>query len=194
MPTLTLVGYSARLAAATNSVAVTVPSFTAFVTHLPTATFDWPIVIVTSIASVIGAWLGARFTAGRVKSATLSRIFAVAIDNIQCAQNRRGAPKDVALLRRFEPEQEVCRHRRLAPKCVVSEKRPHATEHAFHVFAKTVLPVANLRDALGDLFATDAGDVAAGKALEFRHHGMSFLRIRDARASQCTAIIFVGAR
>lgn len=30
MPTLTLVGYSARLAAATNSVAVTVPSFSAF--------------------------------------------------------------------------------------------------------------------------------------------------------------------
>ena len=55
------------------------PSFSAFATHLPTATFDWPIVIVTSIASVIGAWLGARFTAGRVKSATLSRIFAVAL-------------------------------------------------------------------------------------------------------------------
>jgi uncharacterized membrane protein YfcA len=35
--------------------------------------------VVTSIASVIGAWLGARFTAGRVKSATLSRIFAVAL-------------------------------------------------------------------------------------------------------------------
>ena len=79
MPTLTLVGYSARLAAATNSVAVTLPSFSAFATHLPTATFDWPTVIVTSIASVIGAWLGARFTAGRVKSATLSRIFAVAL-------------------------------------------------------------------------------------------------------------------
>jgi uncharacterized membrane protein YfcA len=79
MPTLTLVGYSARLAAATNSVAVTLPSFSAFATHLPTATFDWPTVIVTSIASVIGAWLGARFTAGRVKSATLSRIFAIAL-------------------------------------------------------------------------------------------------------------------
>ncbi|MGZ8437450.1 MAG: sulfite exporter TauE/SafE family protein, partial [Candidatus Limnocylindrales bacterium] len=79
MPTLTLVGYSARLAAATNSVAVTLPSFSAFATHLPTATFDWPIVIVTSIASVIGAWLGARFTAGRVKSGTLSRIFAIAL-------------------------------------------------------------------------------------------------------------------
>jgi len=79
MPTLTLVGYSARLAAATNSVAVTLPSFSAFVGHLPTASFDWPTVIVTSIASVIGAWLGARFTAGRVKSVTLSRIFAIAL-------------------------------------------------------------------------------------------------------------------
>ncbi len=79
MPTLTLVGYSARLAAATNSVAVTLPSFSAFVSHLRTASFDWPTVIVTSIASVIGAWLGARFTAGRVKSATLSRIFAIAL-------------------------------------------------------------------------------------------------------------------
>jgi uncharacterized membrane protein YfcA len=79
MPTLALVGYSARLAAATNSVAVTLPSFSAFATHLPTASFDWPTVIVTSIASVIGAWLGAKFTAGRVKSATLSRIFAVAL-------------------------------------------------------------------------------------------------------------------
>lgn len=79
MPTLTIVGYSARLAAATNSVAVTVPSFSAFISHLPTATFDWPTVIVTSIAAVIGSWLGARFTAGKVKSATLSRIFAVVL-------------------------------------------------------------------------------------------------------------------
>ena len=42
-------------------------------------TFDWPTVIVTSIAAMLGAWLGARFTAGQVKSATLSRIFAVAL-------------------------------------------------------------------------------------------------------------------
>ncbi len=79
MPTLALVGYSARLAAATNSVAVTVPSFSAFLSHLGTATFDWPTVIVTSIAAMVGAWLGARFTAGKVKSATLSRIFAIAL-------------------------------------------------------------------------------------------------------------------
>ena len=33
----------------------------------------------TSIAAMLGSWLGARFTAGKVKSATLSRIFAVAL-------------------------------------------------------------------------------------------------------------------
>jgi hypothetical protein len=79
MPALTMVGYSARLAAATNSVAVTLPSFSAFASHLGTARFDWLLVIVTSIVAVIGAWLGARFTAGRVRSVTLSRIFAVAL-------------------------------------------------------------------------------------------------------------------
>lgn len=34
--------------------------------------------IVTSAAAMAGARLGARFTAGKVKSVTLSRIFAVA--------------------------------------------------------------------------------------------------------------------
>ena len=58
---------------------MTLPSFSAFATHLPTATFDWPTVIITSIAATIGSWLGARFMAGRVKSETLSRIFAVAL-------------------------------------------------------------------------------------------------------------------
>jgi uncharacterized membrane protein YfcA len=58
---------------------VTVPSFSAFFSHLGTATFDWPTVIVTSVAAMAGAWLGARFTAGRVRSATLSRIFASAL-------------------------------------------------------------------------------------------------------------------
>jgi hypothetical protein len=79
MPALTLVGYSARLAAATNSVAVTLPSFSAFASHLGTARFDPGLVAVTSAAAVAGAWLGARFMARRVKSATLSRVFAVAI-------------------------------------------------------------------------------------------------------------------
>ena len=79
MPTLVMLGYTARLAAATNSVIVTLPSFSAFITHLPSAQFDWMMLILTSITAVIGAWLGARFMAKRVKSLTLSRIFAAAL-------------------------------------------------------------------------------------------------------------------
>ncbi len=79
MPTLVMLGYTARLAAATNSVIVTLPSFSAFAGHLGTAQVDWLMLILTSITAVIGAWLGARFMAKRVKSLTLSRIFAIAL-------------------------------------------------------------------------------------------------------------------
>jgi uncharacterized membrane protein YfcA len=79
MPTLVLLGYTARLAAATNSVIVTLPSFSAFATHLGDARFDWLMLGLTSVTAVTGAWLGARFMAKRVKSLTLSRLFALAL-------------------------------------------------------------------------------------------------------------------
>jgi uncharacterized membrane protein YfcA len=79
MPTLVMLGYTARLAAATNSVIVTLPSFSAFASHLGTAQFDWGMLGLTSVTAVVGAWLGAKFTARRVKSLTLSRIFAATL-------------------------------------------------------------------------------------------------------------------
>lgn len=79
MPTLILLGYTARIAAATNMIAVTLPSFSAFASHLSTAQFDWTMLIATSIASIIGAQAGAIFMSKRVKSKTLSRIFTLAL-------------------------------------------------------------------------------------------------------------------
>ncbi|HET7091297.1 MAG TPA: sulfite exporter TauE/SafE family protein [Anaerolineae bacterium] len=79
MPTLVMLGYTARIGAATNSVIVTLPSFSAFAGHLGSAQFDWLMLGLTSVTAVIGAWLGARFMAKRVKSLTLSRIFAAAL-------------------------------------------------------------------------------------------------------------------
>lgn len=79
MPTLVMLGYTARIAAATNSVIVTLPSFSAFIAHLADAQFDWVMVGMTSVAAVIGAYYGSMFTAKRVKSRTLTRIFAVAL-------------------------------------------------------------------------------------------------------------------
>ncbi len=79
MPALVMFGYTARLAAATNSVIVTLPSFSSFATHLPDARFDWTLLILTSVAAVIGAQAGATFMAKRVKSLMLSRVFATAL-------------------------------------------------------------------------------------------------------------------
>ncbi len=79
MPTLVLLGFAARTAAATNSVIVTLPSFSAFLTHLPNAQFDWSLLIMATITSVIGAQMGSAFTAKRVKSITLTRMFAIAL-------------------------------------------------------------------------------------------------------------------
>jgi uncharacterized protein len=79
MPTLVLLGYTARIAAATNSVIVTLPSFSAFLTHLSEAQFDWWMLGLTSVTAVIGAQLGARYMAKRVKSLTLTRLFALAL-------------------------------------------------------------------------------------------------------------------
>ncbi len=79
MPTLVMLGYTARIAAATNSVIVTLPSFSAFIAHLGEAQFDWVMIGLTSITAMAGAYLGGTFTAKRVKSHTLTRIFAVAL-------------------------------------------------------------------------------------------------------------------
>jgi uncharacterized protein len=79
MPSLVLLGYTARLAAATNSVIVTLPSFSAFLYHLKEAKFDWMMLVLTSLTAVAGAQLGARFMAKRVKSKTLTRVFAAAL-------------------------------------------------------------------------------------------------------------------
>jgi hypothetical protein len=76
MPTLALLGYTARIAAATNSLVVTLPSFSAFAAHWNSAQFDATLLMTTSVTSIIGAQLGAIFMARRVKSKTLELAFA----------------------------------------------------------------------------------------------------------------------
>jgi len=76
MPTLVLLGYTARIAAATNAVVVTLPSFSALAAHWATAQFDGTLVLTTSVVAIAGAQLGAAFMARRVRSRTLELVFA----------------------------------------------------------------------------------------------------------------------
>ena len=74
-----MLGYTARIATVTNGIIVALLSFSAFIAHLGDAQSDWVMVGTTSVAAVIGAYYGGRFTARCVKSRTLTRIFAVAL-------------------------------------------------------------------------------------------------------------------
>jgi uncharacterized protein len=76
VPMMMSVGLSARLAAATNSLAVVVPSFAAFGTHIGTARLDWATVIATCAVGVVTSIAGASFTVSKVRSRPLAVIFA----------------------------------------------------------------------------------------------------------------------
>jgi uncharacterized protein len=79
MPTLVLLGYTARIAAATNSVIVTLPSFSAFLTHLADASFDWLMLGLTSVTAVVGAQIGSPLHGQAGQILTLTRLFALAL-------------------------------------------------------------------------------------------------------------------
>ncbi len=79
LPTLVLLGYTARIAAATNALIVTLPSFSALGAHLPSAQVDWWLVGISAILSLVAAQLGAAFMAKNVKSRTLARMFALVL-------------------------------------------------------------------------------------------------------------------
>jgi uncharacterized protein len=77
VPTLIVAGLSARLAAATNSLAVVLPSFAAFGTHLQGARLDWTTVIATCAVGVVASYVGAAFTVLKVRSRQLAISFAL---------------------------------------------------------------------------------------------------------------------
>ena len=79
MPTLILLGFEAKRAAGINAFAVTPPSFSALIPHLPTAVWDIPLTITLLIVGGGGAFLGARVTSLYVPSNRLKQIFGIMI-------------------------------------------------------------------------------------------------------------------
>lgn len=79
MPTLILVGFDTKRAAAINAVAVTPPSFSALIPHLSTASIDVHVALVLVLSGAIGSFLRARFTSLFVSSRRLKQVFGVLI-------------------------------------------------------------------------------------------------------------------
>ncbi len=79
LPTLILVGYESKHAAAMNALAVTPPSFSALLPHIETAKVDLQLAILLVVVGAIGSFIGARITSLYVPGKRLKQIFGVLI-------------------------------------------------------------------------------------------------------------------
>ncbi len=79
LPTLTLVGYESKHAAAMNALAVTPPSFSALLPHIATAKVDLNLAVVLVIVGAIGSFVGARITSLYVPGRRLKQLFGLLI-------------------------------------------------------------------------------------------------------------------
>jgi uncharacterized protein len=79
LPTLILVGFDPKKAAAINAFAVTPPSFSSLLPHLATAQWDLRTAVPLLIAGAIGSFLGAKASAMWVPSVRLKQMFGVVI-------------------------------------------------------------------------------------------------------------------
>jgi len=79
MPTLILVGFETKRAAAINAFAVFPPSFSALIPHLSTAVWDPSLTVALVIAGAVGSFAGARISSRWVPSVRLKQGFGVLI-------------------------------------------------------------------------------------------------------------------
>ncbi len=79
LPTMILLCYEPKHAAAITAVAVTPPSFSALVPHLATAHWDAPLTVSLLVAGAVGSFLGARITSRWLPGARLKQLFGVLI-------------------------------------------------------------------------------------------------------------------
>jgi uncharacterized membrane protein YfcA len=79
LPTLILVGYESKHAAAMNALAVAPPSFSALLPHLATARVDLQLAAVLVLVGAIGSFLGARLTSLYVPGRRLKQMFGILI-------------------------------------------------------------------------------------------------------------------
>ena len=79
LPTLILLRYEPKHAAAINALAVTPPSFSALIPHIATARVDLTLAAILIVVGAFGSFLGARITSLYVPGKRLKQAFGVLI-------------------------------------------------------------------------------------------------------------------
>ncbi len=79
MPTLILVGFHSKQAAGITAFAVTPPSFSALIPHIPAAEWNANLILPLIIAGAAGSFIGARLTSLYVPGNKIKQIFGILI-------------------------------------------------------------------------------------------------------------------
>ncbi len=79
VPMMIAMGYKTKSAAATSSFVVIFSSFSGFAGHIAEGHFNWPLMIATSIAVIIGSQMGAKIMKEKMKAKWIKQMFAVVL-------------------------------------------------------------------------------------------------------------------
>ena len=79
LPTLIIVGFEEKRAAGINAFAVTPPSFSALIPHLPTAQFNGGLTLALLFVGAVDSFFGARITSLHLPGKRLKQVFGVLI-------------------------------------------------------------------------------------------------------------------
>lgn len=82
VPLMLMIGYPTKRAAATSAFAVIFSSFSGFAGHMTESHFNFILLIVTAIAVIIGAWLGAQIMRDRMKAQWIKQMFGVVLTGV----------------------------------------------------------------------------------------------------------------
>ncbi|WP_020588281.1 sulfite exporter TauE/SafE family protein [Desulfobacter curvatus] len=79
VPMMIAMGYQTKIAAATSAFVVIFSSFSGFAGHVAEGHFDWTLMVVTSIAVIIGSQVGAKVMKEKMKAKWIKQMFAIVL-------------------------------------------------------------------------------------------------------------------
>ncbi len=79
VPMMMTMGYKTKEAAATSAFVVIFSSFSGFAGHLAEGHYEWPLMVATTVAVIIGSQIGAKVMKEKMKSKWIKQMFAVVL-------------------------------------------------------------------------------------------------------------------
>ncbi len=79
VPLMLAIGYPAKRAAATSSFVVIFSSFSGFAGHVAAGHFNWPLMISTAVAVLIGSQIGAKVMKEKMKARWIKQLYAIVL-------------------------------------------------------------------------------------------------------------------